>query len=799
MAEITKELGRIPVSRGDYQTTVEYYKDNIVQYKRGSYQVVSESPIVGIPPTNDNNVVNPGWTLFAGTLDAQDVVNQIKEQETKSIQAVAEREAEILAKSDAAEVSFDNTGTSLSRTNVQDALKETDGKITELESNVVDLTHNVGEWVGDVKTEVIEWQYPNKYISADDVVVGTKFDNIDAFLKNSTSGNNVSYLECKEGDRFLINQTYGLVSYIIVNVRGYVSYVDSTDGDGPIDIVVPSEGSYIVIQGKLNSYKYVEETISERIVSSPKTEDSQEEGLVFTDVNGNVVGGFKDGKVFAKNPVPFIQGGKNSLNIADEKGNIIACFENGNIVTNGFNGKLVKLDIERLRRFAKLIFERVCTLEENNHSDELVRDVPENRGVLNAYKKARQIEGLKWMELSDSHDLYPSTSGYPRERHGVPYSEVLNVDKFVGFNTSIRAFITAANNPYSLLYTEDLRKPNPTSGYGLSYNNYDGGTYIGNYFGLVCNTFVAYCIGLKCNYYTMTMEWMSKNGILEKVYDQTPQGLKLMDLIWEPGHVVIVTDIYRDSRGQVKKIFISEQDGHVRTQEYTPETLIARKEEKGGGIIYRFNDLYKNLEYNPTEFCPVEDEEQTAITFNNDICTYAGDTASFKVGEPVWINYNLKSVGSWNAIELYKGDNLVGTYAIDSSVHRYQLPSNLTYGKYKARMKNETSYSDYTTFEIIEGNLSYEKIGEEHKFTFSSNNGNAEWLSVCTSNGRHKAVYKLTDTDKKNGFAIFNIKELSLAQGLTRDNDIDSMELYAKVYFYGEYGNVTNQLLKINL
>ena len=27
MAEITKELGRIPVSRGNYQSTTEYYKD----------------------------------------------------------------------------------------------------------------------------------------------------------------------------------------------------------------------------------------------------------------------------------------------------------------------------------------------------------------------------------------------------------------------------------------------------------------------------------------------------------------------------------------------------------------------------------------------------------------------------------------------------------------------------------------------------------------------------------------------------------------------------------------------------
>ena len=143
MATKNLNLGIVPVSRGEFNSTTIYYKDNIVQYKRGSYQVVSESPIIGVPPTNDKNIVNPGWTLFAGTLDAQDVVNQVKDQETKSIQAVADREAEILAKSDAAEVSFNNTGTSFSGTNVQNALKETDNKLSELESEVIyDVTAN---------------------------------------------------------------------------------------------------------------------------------------------------------------------------------------------------------------------------------------------------------------------------------------------------------------------------------------------------------------------------------------------------------------------------------------------------------------------------------------------------------------------------------------------------------------------------------------------------------------------------------------------------------------------------------
>ena len=144
MATKNLNLGIVPVSRGEFNSTTIYYKDNIVQYKRGSYQVVSESPITGISPTNDKNVVNPGWTLFAGTLDAQDVVNQIKEQEAQSIQAVAAREAEILAKSDASEISSNAIG--LEGSNVEDKLTNAGNKLSELETKVIyDVSaHNNG-------------------------------------------------------------------------------------------------------------------------------------------------------------------------------------------------------------------------------------------------------------------------------------------------------------------------------------------------------------------------------------------------------------------------------------------------------------------------------------------------------------------------------------------------------------------------------------------------------------------------------------------------------------------------------
>lgn len=74
MATKNLNLGTVPVSRGEFDSTTIYYKDNIVQYKRSSYQVISESPIVGVPPINDEDIVNNGWIIFAGTLSEASLI-----------------------------------------------------------------------------------------------------------------------------------------------------------------------------------------------------------------------------------------------------------------------------------------------------------------------------------------------------------------------------------------------------------------------------------------------------------------------------------------------------------------------------------------------------------------------------------------------------------------------------------------------------------------------------------------------------------------------------------------------------
>ena len=75
MAEITKELGRVPISRGEFNLATTYYKDNIVQYQYASYQVTAES-VTGVAPVSPEGVVNTGWIIFGGSVET-DKINKV--------------------------------------------------------------------------------------------------------------------------------------------------------------------------------------------------------------------------------------------------------------------------------------------------------------------------------------------------------------------------------------------------------------------------------------------------------------------------------------------------------------------------------------------------------------------------------------------------------------------------------------------------------------------------------------------------------------------------------------------------
>lgn len=407
---------------------------------------------------------------------------------------------------------------------------------------------------------------------------------------------------------------------------------------------------------------------------------------------------------------------------------------------------------------------------------------------LNVVKKAKQMTNLKWTAKQNIAGTY-CTAG---EKTGLLYSSCVETDRYVGHDVSMRTFMTCANNPYSLLYTENLATR--TSDYGFTYVGRRGTIHA--WMGTVCSRFTASCCGMdREEWDTAYMAWLCEEGIFTKIYDQSGQGVEVGDWIWISGHVRIITDV-KKSDGLVTSITVSEAVQPLcSVVNYTPTTLNTYL-SSNHGIIYRYNELYKNVKYEPSPFIAVDDEVLSGeYVYNNDICTYAGDYAAFYEGFPVWINYNLSEVGAWTQMQVYKNDVLVGTYNIDTSVHRFNLTEaygSLGYGKWKARLTDGTNYSDYTYWEVIETNVAYTtpdaNTPNVKKVTFSSSNGTPTRVVFCEQDGTPMAVRPLSIAERMDGYVVFNPVAYCKAQ---RGGNLGS-GTYLRVYFVGEYGRVSN-------
>lgn len=415
------------------------------------------------------------------------------------------------------------------------------------------------------------------------------------------------------------------------------------------------------------------------------------------------------------------------------------------------------------------------------------RDIPQNDGARLGYKRALQLATLPWTALAS----IPNAS--TGSQTGVPYSSVKEMDKYIGYNVSIKTFMTAVHNPYSLLYTENVFASSSSSGYGFTYH----GINCGAYFGAVCNTFALYAAGMPIDYNTAEFAYLAEQGVFEKIENQSASGFRLMDIVWEPGHGNVIIDIERDERGVPTKIYWAEQVHWFPTiHEYTLAQAQSRLTQQGG-IIYRYTDLYKSLNYAASPFVAVEGETAQTYTYNDDICTYAGDYAAFYSGEPVHINY---AKGSYTSMQLYKNDTLIQTITLPSSyntTHSVDVSNYLTgYGKYKARLTDGTNNSDYTYFEVIETNVTVSKSGNSLTVNFSSANGTPQYVQLTYRNGKSMGIYALSADEISAGKCTFNALDLANSQSYTGGF---TETTYVKVFFIGDYGIVRNDWLNSGL
>lgn len=422
----------------------------------------------------------------------------------------------------------------------------------------------------------------------------------------------------------------------------------------------------------------------------------------------------------------------------------------------------------------------------------------DNSSIIKA--RAKQMSQVEWtllgaVKFNNGNSLETFEAG--TKFKGLPYSSVKEYDKFIGYDVSLHTFLTAVNNPYSLFYTEcTMGTASASAIEGRTYHGVNCATY----FGVVCNIFAQFCNMAPVAFSTSEHAWQARNkGNFARINDQSAQGVAVGDIIWSSGHDRCVTDVVRDTSGKVTGVSITEAVHWVVTStDMTASEFDAYIAQKKC-IIYRYTGLVPI--YIPSPFVAGKDETIGTYTYNDDICTFAGDRASFKVGDVIRINYNLKNVGSWTKMRIYKGE--VGNWTqvgsditLDTSSHMVDLTNqNLEAGNYRAALFDGTNYSESTYFEVVEAIVNATDSDGITRITFSSSNGKPLYYGVCNIDGTPFAKNGLTDEDRLRGYVDVDLTALNAAQHPSSTFESETT-YYVKVHFEGQYGRVSQKVVK---
>jgi len=396
----------------------------------------------------------------------------------------------------------------------------------------------------------------------------------------------------------------------------------------------------------------------------------------------------------------------------------------------------------------------------------LVEDIP-SQGALNAIKRAYQMTDLCFTPL-DSFVANPAKTYYGGENYkGLVYSSVKETHTFVGMDVSFHTFMTALNNPKSVIYTENVSKP--------PYH----GRNCGAYYGTVCSGLTDYALNMKI--YQKSYDY-ANSDLFQLVDDQSSKGVRLADVINSGGHVQLVTRIKRNPHnGRAEEIEICEgvRPGcrRVILSGKELDKLLSRRKKPRKLYRYKYLD---SVRYVPlTDFVAVGDERLTPFKYNDDICTSRGDKACYIVGDSVILNI----AKGYNKLEIYKDSILYKTLDVDKVLDI--VLRDLTFGDYKARLVKGKKKSDYTYWKVIDTKVSIDQ--KRNIVKFHSENAIPVYAEFCSLSGGRpsKGVFDLLNEDIKNGYVDVSSYSTTLKKAL-----------YVKVHFECDYGRVTNKPIK---
>lgn len=410
----------------------------------------------------------------------------------------------------------------------------------------------------------------------------------------------------------------------------------------------------------------------------------------------------------------------------------------------------------------------------------LVHDLPENRGVENGIKRAKQMTAFRWtpvaplpavslfndMENEKTHASFLMKPWWPQI--GMVYSSVLLNQKFIGFNVSFESFVSALSDPNSVIYKYNV------DGKGRKNANC--------WYGIVCSCFASYVFDMKKRW--ICKRWPSVKNVT-KLGQPDLNDLKLLDIVLHTKkHIAVITDILRDESGMVKRIEVSESTLPVcRSTYFTPEEFrgywYAREFE-----IYRKGDI-QNITYTPSPFVRVEadpergiteDPQLPAIEINKNILPDQGNKTNYRKDQEVVLDI-LRD--GWDHIEVISesGSKEVFSAGGANTVIPLQSDSHAP-GFYTARAisKDGTEKSDFVEYAITGALVSFEdsslnsgdpdapaevSANQEFKVYFSNEMPDSpDFLYIhVLKNAGEKNRFAITETDRRNGYVTVKIPE----------------------------------------
>ncbi len=408
-------------------------------------------------------------------------------------------------------------------------------------------------------------------------------------------------------------------------------------------------------------------------------------------------------------------------------------------------------------------------------AQDVVKAIPENLGQVNCVRKAKQMASVKWTPKNSAYPIPYNTGTFPAgvEQMGMIYSSAKEYTQFIFEDVSLETFMTAVNNPRSVLYTENISAVDSRSVLGRVYH----GVNCAAYYGSVCSGLLTFAYGLPVNVTTYEFRNWDRMEVIE---DQTPYGLTIGDAVWQSGHIQLVTGITKNKYGVITNIEIVENAAATtKIKNYTTADL-QDYIDTYNCVLLRYKYLYENRDYTPlTDFVAVEDEVMGSYNYNDDICPNYGNKSCYNEGDDVVLNLRTDyAAEGFETLEVYKDDVL---HISRSIAGQDETLTGLVYGDYKARITGAGVASEYVFFKVV--NAVVTKDGDS--FEFSSANATPLYYEFCDLQGRRSYTIVGLSTHE------FSDAELLAGEATPSGQVVSTGDYhYLKVHFKTAYGRV---------